>query len=382
VIYLNNAAEGWPKAPGVAAAVANALERPSLSPGRTAGDATNLIAECRERIAHLLGTPDPSRIVLTANGTLALNLAILGILNHSRARPSSPLVVITTVAEHNSVLRPLFRLECQQQVRVLLIGFDVNTGLDLPAFERALSEKPALVAINHASNVTGRINPVARFFALAQQAGAITLLDASQTVGHMPVLPLELGADLVAFPGQKGLHGPAGAGVLYVASGMDLEQTIVGGTGRHSESRSHPSAMPERMEAGTPGTPAIAGLNCALAWHQENADDFRYHFREASRRLREGLRSLPKVRIVDDSLEEEYLGVVSFKVDGWPVEDVGAVLLESFGVACRTGLHCAPLMHEALGTLPEGTVRLSVSGLTTSDDISAAIAAIAKLPSR
>ena len=387
-IYLNNAAEGWPKAPGVAAAVARAMEQPPFSPGRVAGHAAAPAAECRQRIANLLGVPDPRRVVLSASATHALNLAIHGLLTHglladglgthSSAR-RSPAVVITTVTEHNSVLRPLFLMERKQQARIITVGLDASGCLDSAAFERALSERPRLVAINHASNVTGRINCVERWFALAKDAGAVTLLDASQTVGHIPVLPSKLSADLVAFPGHKGLHGPAGTGALYVAPEVDLEQIVVGGSGQNSQSRSHPADMPERLEAGTANGPGLAGLAAALAWHAVNGEDFRQREKQAGRCLRDGLRSIPKVRLFDDAPEWERLSLVPFLVQGWPVDEVGLTLLESFGIVCRTGLHCAPLMHEAIGTMAEGTIRLSASGFNTDVEVQTAVASVARL---
>ncbi|HTX35599.1 MAG TPA: aminotransferase class V-fold PLP-dependent enzyme [Bryobacteraceae bacterium] len=372
-IYLNNAAEGWPKAPGVAQAVHESLEQPPSSAGRVAGSGAGSAAECRRRIAGLLAVPDPRRIVLTTSATHALNLAIHGVGLQDRA------VVITTVTEHNSVLRPLFRLEREGRARIITIGLNADGGLDGEAFERALSGRPRLVAINHASNVTGRIHSVERLFAWAKDAGAVTLLDASQTVGHVPVLPWQLGADIVAFPGHKGLHGPSGTGALYVAPHVELAPLIVGGTGYQSQSRQHPEKMPGRLEAGTPNEPGLAGLAAALAWHGENGAEFRCRSQEAGRLLREGLRSIAKVRLLDDGPEAERISVVSFVVREWPVDEAGIALLESFGVMCRTGLHCAPLIHEGLGSAAEGTIRLSASGFNTRAEIQAAVTAIRRL---
>ncbi|MFZ3210331.1 MAG: aminotransferase class V-fold PLP-dependent enzyme [Terriglobales bacterium] len=373
MIYLNNAAEGWPKAPGVAQAVGQALEQPPSSAGRSVSQNLDWAADCRQRIADLLAVPDPRRIALTTSATHALNLAIHGLGLREQA------VVITTVTEHNSVLRPLFLLERVGRARIIVIGLDAAGRLDGAALQRALSERPALVAINHASNVTGRVNPVETWFALAKDAGAVTLLDASQTVGQIPVRPLQIGADLVALPGHKGLHGPAGTGALYAAPDVDLEQILVGGTGRRSQSRWHPAEMPERLEAGTPNSPGLAGLAAALAWHDSNGNEFRQNGRYVSRLLREGLRSIPKVRLFDDQPGVEYLDLVSFQVEGWEVEETGLALLESFGIACRTGLHCAPLIHEATGCVDQGTVRLSASGFNSEPEIHFAIDALALL---
>lgn len=372
-IYLNNAAEGWPKAPGVVEAVSAAIRNPPSAGQRGVGNGDDPASACRRQISTLLAVPDPHRIVLTAGATHALNLAIRGLA----LQPGS--LVIATVTEHNSVLRPLFLLEKNLQTQLCLIGLDASGSLDRAAFKKALVKRPRLVAINHASNVTGRVNEVASLFALAKDAGAVTLLDASQTVGHVPVLPLQLGADLVAFPGHKGLHGPAGTGALYVAPELDLERIIVGGTGRLSKSRSHPEHMPERLEAGTPNTSGLAGLAAALTWHDLHKDQFRQQAKQAGRCLREGLRSIRSVRLFDNDAEGERLGLASFQVDGWPVDEIGMILRESFNMACRTGLHCAPLMCEAIGASAEGTVRMSASGFNTEFEVSAAIAAVAQL---
>lgn len=352
------------------------MEQPPSSSGRVGGRSTDPPVDCRQLIADLLDVPDARRIVFATSATHALNLAIHGLALRSRA------VVITTVTEHNSVLRPLFLMERSMRARIITIGLDATGCLDSAAFEAALAEHPTLVAINHASNVTGRINDVERFFAMAKAAGATTLLDASQTVGHVPVRPLDCGADLVAFPGHKGLHGPAGTGALYVASHVDLEQIVVGGTGFRSESRSHPADMPHRLEAGTPNGPCLAGLGTALVWHREHGAEYRQRSRHAGNRLHERLRSIAGIRLLDDVPEPHRLGIVSFRIAGWEVAEIGLVLRESFDIMCRAGLHCAPLMHAAIGSSQQGTVRLSTSGFNTDAEIDAAVAAVALLASK
>ncbi|MGB7135241.1 MAG: aminotransferase class V-fold PLP-dependent enzyme [Acidobacteriaceae bacterium] len=375
-IYLNNAAQGWPKAPGVPEAVLEALRQPPPSAGRAAGNSHDPAAECRNRITRLLDLPDPSRSVLTSGATHALNLAIGGL---ALARGAT---VVTTVAEHNSVLRPLFRLQDHRQIRVVLVGLDASGDLDRDDFERALRSRPVLVAITHASNVTGRVFNAGTLLRLARDAGAVTLLDASQTLGLLQVHPRELSADLVAFPGHKGLHGPSGSGALYVASHLQLQPLMVGGTGHLSHSRMHPSEMPERLEAGTPNAPALAGWAAALRWRDSFAEPFTQNSREAGRRLREGLRRVKGVHLFGDAPPADSIGVCSFRIDGWAVDDAGMALQESFGIACRTGLHCAPLIHEALGTAGEGTIRMSVSGFNQSDEIDAALAAVAHMAAK
>lgn len=378
-IYLNNAASSWPKAPGVIDALSGVLAAPPVHPGRAASR-SDPTAACRKRLAELLrgagelpAAPAPERIVLTVNATHALNLAILGL----DLQPGA--LVATTVTEHNSVLRPLNHLARRRGVRIRCAGLDADGRIDARAWEALLSEGPRLAVLNHASNVTGRVADAARLLGAARAAGAVTLLDASQTLGHVPVHPAELHADLVACTGHKALHGPPGTGCLYVAPHLDLEPWIVGGTGVRSDLEFHPGDMPMRLEAGTPNAPALAGLAAALAWLAREGAAHNVRAHRLGARLRSGLRATPGVRLFGDAPDDATTGVVSFAVEGWGIEDAGFVLGESFGIACRTGLHCAPLIHAAIGSAPAGTVRLSVSGFNTDEDIDTALAAVARL---
>lgn len=369
-IYLNDAASAWPKAPGVIEAMQQALSEPPRHPGRTICRPVECVTECRARLAALIGSDEPSRIVLTMNASHALNLAIFGLPLNAGDH------VITTCTEHNSVLRPLLHLRRDIGIRLTLIGLDATGALDRTAYLRALDEAPKLVAINHASNVTGRVNPVDDFFPLAKARGAVTLLDASQSLGHRPVRVDELQADLIAMTGHKGLRGPAGTGALYVAPHLTLRQVFVGGTGSRSNRVFHPEDMPMRLEVGTPNVPSLAGLAAALRWHGACGEAFIRTEQARAEALRAALREIPGVELIDDMPHVERLGVVSFRLAGWPVDEMGYVLAQSFGITTRTGLHCAPLIHTHLGCAPLGTVRLSVSGFTTDEEIAAAAAAI------
>jgi cysteine desulfurase family protein len=373
MIYLNNAATSWPKAPGVIEAVAEGLTRMPEYPGRSAYAEFDPPEECRMRLARMLGTEQSERIVLTTNATHALNLAILGL----GLKPGDE--VVTSVTEHNSMFRPLARLEDVIGLRVTAIGMAADGSLDEEAFEQALLRSPRLVAFNHASNVTGRILPVAAMFARARQAGAVTLLDASQSLGHLPVNVRELNADMIAFTGHKGLRGPSGTGGLYVAPGVKLEQVVVGGTGVRSDLRLHPPEMPTRLEAGTLSLPDLAGLAAALRWREEQEGEFVAIEAARAERLRTGMRDIPRVRLFGDADKAPGTGIVSFRVEGWNVEETGYALAVSFGIVCRTGLHCAPMIHAALGSAPEGTVRFSPSGATTEDEIETALKSVWRL---
>lgn len=374
-VYLNNAATAYPRAPGVAEAVRTCLEQMPGAPGRTAGRADDHLTTCRHRLARLLAISDPTRIVTTQHATHALNLAIFGL---GLRRGDS---VVTTVTEHNSVLRPLAHLAEYHGVRLDVVGLHANGAIDEAAFDRCLDRRPRLVALNHASNVTGRVNPVQALFERSRQAGARTLVDASQSFGHVPVHPEALGADLLAMTGHKGPRGCPGVGALYVAPGIDLDQVLVGGTGVRSDRRLHPSDMPTRLEAGTPNMPALAGFAAALSWLEAHGPAFAARAHRAADAIRDGLRANAQVTLIDDAPGVERTPVVSFRLHAWSVEEAGFVLEESFGIACRTGLHCAPLVHEALGTAPEGTIRMSPSGATTDDDVAYALDAIQKVAS-
>ncbi|MBN1942470.1 MAG: aminotransferase class V-fold PLP-dependent enzyme [Phycisphaerae bacterium] len=372
-IYANNAAGSWPLAPGVAEAVYEAMRQPAWQPGRDARGESNVVENCRARLAALLGVKDPARVVFTPNASFALNLAILGLSLSDGDR------VVTTVTEHNSVLRPLHLLEKEKGVRLTLIGLDSTGRLDMDAFDDALRQGPSLVVCNHASNVTGRVNDVAAIFSRAKARGAATLLDASQSLGYLPVSPSALHADLIAFPGQKGLRGPVGTGALYISPEIKLRQIWMGGTGIRSDVRLHPEPMPLRHEMGTVNVPALAGLAAALAWREEHGGDFREHARRVTREFRDRLREIPGVHIFDDDDACPRVNVVSFRLAEWSVEEAGYVLAESFQIFCRTGLHCAPRIHSHIGSAPDGTVRMSFSGCTTESDVETILSAIKEL---
>lgn len=372
-IYLNNAASAWPRAEGVVDAVGRALVEPPSHPGRTTTTEMDAPARCRRGLAAMLGVDTPERIVLTSHATHALNLAIFGTGLEAGDR------VVTSVTEHNSVLRPLHHLRELLGIEIDVIGLDEDGELDTASFDAALSMCPRLVVLNHASNVTGRVNDVAPLLSKARAHGAATLLDAAQTLGHIPVNAAELCADMVAITGHKGLRGPTGTGALYVAEGLCLRQVYVGGTGVRSDLELHPPDMPMRLEAGTPNVAALAGLAAALQWHQRAGLEFACAEHALASELRVGLRTSPGVHVYDSAPDERRVGIVSFTIDSFPVEDVAYILAESFGIICRCGLHCAPLIHAVIGSAPEGTIRFSVSGANTQDEITAAIDAVRKL---
>jgi selenocysteine lyase/cysteine desulfurase len=343
-----------------------ALQAPPRGAGRSAAD-NDAVEDARAALADWLQVAS-GRIVFAGSATLALNIAIYGLPGESFRH------AVATVMEHNSVLRPLYRAVARWGGRLSIVGLDEEGRLDRQAWLRALEEEPTLAALNHVSNVSGQINPAEELLARARAAGAVTLLDASQSAGHLELTRLASSVDLLVFGGQKGLHGPPGVGLLYVAPRLELEPLYSGGTGVHSELPTQPPAMPVRLEAGTLNAPAIEALAAAVRWHRRAGAAFVERSRQMAERLEQGLHELPHVRLY--GVAGPRLGVVAFRLDGWHPEETAAVLQQSFGVICRAGLHCAPLMHRALGTADAGTVRFSVSGFTAEEEVDRALEAV------
>ncbi len=378
-IYLDNAATSFPKPDVVYAAVEDYHRRLGASAGRgaygSAVAAADIVRRCRLNLARLFNAEGPDRFAFGLNGTDALNTAIHGLLRSGDH-------VVTTAAEHNSVLRPL-RTQAERSVTVTVVECDVAGRVSADAVRAALRQETRLVAITHASNVTGAIQPIAAITAAAKSAGALVLLDAAQTAGHVPIDLSALPVDLMAAPGHKGLLGPLGTGLLYVRPG--IEESIAalrqGGTGTSSELDRHPAGMPERLEAGSLNLPGLAGLEASTRWLIETGvDSIRRPEEELTGRLLDELESLRGVTIHGPRANAERVGVVSITVEGWEPHDLAAVLDAEFGIEVRAGLHCAPLIHHRLGTADAGgTLRLSIGAFTTAEEVDAAVAALRTL---
>lgn len=379
-IYLDNAATSFPKPPAVYAAVDDYQRRIGAAVGRgayrEAVEAQRIVDRCRQFAAQQLGAESPDRIVFTFNGTDGLNLALLGI-----CRPGDH--VITTELEHNSVLRPLRWLLDHRDVAVTILHPNAR-GLIEPADIRAqLRPTTRLVAVQHASNVTGVIQPVADICTVARQANVLTLVDAAQTAGHWPIDLTQLPIDVLVCPGHKGLLGPLGTGLVYIRTGIEREITCyrLGGTGTQSEDDHQPETMPDRYEAGNHNGPGLAGLAAGLGFLQERTvETIRRHEMDLTGRLTEELQRLTGVRVYGHEAAGSYVGVVSFTIEGFAPQEVASILDESFGVQARAGLHCAPGVHRFLGTFATGgTIRFSVGPFTTIQDVESAVIAVREL---
>ena len=379
-VYFDNAATSWPKPPAVYAAVDYAMRELGAGAGRSpyaeATEATRGVEATRRACARLLGIVEPTRLIFTSGGTSALNLAIHGIL-----RPGDH--VVTTVVEHNSVLRPLTAWRDRGATRLTHVACDGAGRVDPDDVRRAIEPKTRLIALAHASNVTGAVQPVAEVAAVARERGVRTLIDAAQTAGQVPIDVAQLGVDLLATSGHKGLLGPLGTGLLYMGPGMEnfVDAIEHGGTGTRSDEDRQPTTMPDKYESGNPNVPAIVGLGAAVeflagrgvaAWQEQ----CRAHLA----RLRNGLEMIPGVRLFGPLATADSVALVSLTIEGYDPQEVAAVLDSSFRIQVRPGLHCAPLMHRALGTLDRGgTVRLSLGHFTTAEEIDAVLLAIGEL---
>jgi cysteine desulfurase family protein len=379
-IYLDNAATSWPKPERVYAAVDRYQRECGAPHGRGAYresiEVAVSISEARRSAARLINAESADRVIFTFNGTDSLNLAIHGIL-----QPGD--IAVTTAAEHNSVLRPLAALEREGQVRIERVGCDSRGVIDLDQLAAAVRTSPRLVVMTHASNVTGALQPVEEAARLSHERGAVFLLDAAQTVGHFPTDVRAIGADLVAAGGHKGLLGPLGTGILYIRPGFEREIKCVrqGGTGTDSFQDWQPDELPARYESGNLNVPGLMGLGAALQWIEERGvRQIRRHACELTAALLDGLRSLPGVTVHGPAGPDERVGVTSISQTGFDPQELAIALDSGRRIQVRAGLHCAPRMHEALGTLGQGgTVRFSVGPMNDFHDVNAAIEAMAEI---
>lgn len=371
MIYLNCAATSLKRPPCVAQAVVEALgSLGSSSRGTSDSDlsAARGAYRCRSAIAALLGSSHPDRVIFASNATQALNTAIFGLVRAGDR-------VVTTVMEHNSVLRPLYALERERGIDLRIVGLDEAGALDYAALERAAAGA-RLVCCTHASNLTGAVADVGRVAAIAHAAGALCLVDASQTAGAYPVDMEGACIDVVCFTGHKALMGPTGTGGLVAAPGIDIKPLLYGGTGVFSDLKDQPPAWPEHLEAGTLNGHGLAGL-AAGAEFLSSVGVERVHERLAGLRLRfvRGLADIPGMTVYGPAAGE-HVATVAVNLAGCDSSALADALAWRYAVATRAGLHCAPLMHEALGTRDTGAVRFSFGYYTTEAEVDAALDAL------
>lgn len=375
MIYLDNAATTLHKPQQVIDAVVHAMQSMGNCARGTheeALDAARTVYDARVRLASLFGCPRVDHVAFTANSTEALNIAINGLIG-----PGDH--VISTDLEHNSVLRPLYRLEAEHGVELSFVPADKLGNVDYADFERLMKPNTRAVVCTNASNLTGTVLDIERIAKTAHSHGALVIVDASQTAGCWPIDMKKMGIDVLCFTGHKGLMGPQGTGGICVKEGIEIRPFKVGGSGVQSYSRTHPAEYPTRLEAGTLNGHGIAGLGAAAKFISETGVE-NIHAKERSLMLRfyEGVKDIEGVTVYGDFTKDK-TAIVALNIRDYESGEVSYELSQGYGIATRPGAHCAPRMHKALGTAEVGAVRFSFSFYNTEEEIDEAVRAVAEL---
>ena len=375
MIYMDNAATTMRKPDEVIEAVVGAMNSMGNA-GRGAHSASlsasRVIYNTRESLARFFGAESPKQIVFTNNSTESLNIAIKGLLE-----PGDH--VVTTMLEHNSVLRPLYEME-EKGVSLTIVKSSLKGTISYADLEDAVQENTKAIICTNASNLTGNYVDVKRVGEIAKRKGVLLVVDASQTAGVYPIHVKEMNIDVLCFTGHKSLLGPQGTGGLYVREGLELKPLKSGGSGLLTYSRKHPSEMPTALEAGTLNGHGIAGLGAAIAYlEKEGIDNIREKELKHMWKFYNGVKGIPGIKVYGDFDTEVRCPVVTLNIADYDSSEVSDELLMTYGISTRPGAHCAPLMHEALGTVEQGAVRFSFSHYNTEEEIETAIAAIKEL---
>ncbi|HDZ40777.1 MAG TPA: aminotransferase class V-fold PLP-dependent enzyme [Bacteroidetes bacterium] len=380
LIYLDNSATSFPKPDVVYDFMCNFYREHGVNPGRSGFDAAietgEVVFNTRRLLTELFNGDDPNRLTFSYNATDSLNLILCGLINKGDH-------VITTNLEHNSVLRPLYHMSIDGLADVSYIPFDENGYVHPDDIKKAIKKNTSAVVVNHCSNVLGTIQPVKEIGRLCREEGLLFIVDGSQSAGAVPVDVEEMGIDAFIFTGHKCLLGPTGIGGSYVRTGIDPKHTRYGGTGVRSAVKTHLFEFPYRLEAGTLNLIGVAGLKAGVEWLKEEGMN-KIHEREMTlyRKLRDGLSETENVILYCQDGNESRNPVVSFNVEGFEAGDVGTMLDVDYEIACRTGLHCAPRVHEQLATDKiHGSVRFSIGPFNTEDHIKTAIEAVREIAS-
>ncbi len=378
IVYLDNGATSYPKPESVYTFMDQFFRRAGVNPGRSGYDlcmeAGKMLDDTRKLLTQFFNGRDPNRLCFGYNATDALNLIIFGLLGEGDH-------AVTTTIEHNSVLRPLYHLSKNGGVEVDYVPFDEAGFVDPERIRRSFRPNTRLVIVNHGSNVIGTVQPVREIGRYCRERGIPFAIDASQTAGHIPIDLQEDNIDIVAFTGHKSLLGPTGIGGLYVGENITIRQTRAGGTGVRSAARFHLEEYPYRLEYGTPNILGVAGLNAGVSWIQERGiTSIAAHEMRLLAVLRDGLREIDRVILYCQNDLTNHIPILSFNIKGMEASDSGTMLDVDHNIACRTGLHCAPLVHEQLGTAKiKGSVRFGIGAFNTEDDIQTAVKAVAEI---
>ena len=375
MIYLDNAATTLHKPPCVIDAVVramNSMGNASRGSNDSALTASRIVYDTRVRLAKLFGCSRPDHVIFTSNSTEALNIALSGIFN-----PGDH--VISTDCEHNSVLRPLYRQEEEGTISLSFVPADRKGRVDYADFERLIRPETRAIVCTHASNLTGNIIDVERVGEIAQKHHLLFVVDASQTAGAVPINMGQMHIDILCFTGHKGLMGPQGTGGMCIREGIEIRPFKVGGSGVHSFDRHQPSAYPTRLEAGTLNGHGIAGLHAALQFLEETGiETIREHEMHLMHRFYDGVRAIPGVTVYGD-FDAPRTAVVTLNIGDEDAALISDALMEDYEIATRAGAHCAPRIHQALGTAEQGSVRFSFAWFNTDEEVDTAIRAVREL---
>jgi cysteine desulfurase/selenocysteine lyase len=379
IIYLDNAATTYPKPKTVLQGMTDLYLRYGVNPGRSGYDLCliggDLVQTTRQQLTELFGGSDPDRLIFAYNASEALNILIQGMVE-----PNDH--VISTTVEHNSVIRPLNHLREQQNIAVDYIPYEKDGVVDPQRIADSFRRETRLVVVNHGSNVIGSIQPVAEIGRLCRERGILFVVDTAQTAGVIPIDIERMSIDALAFTGHKSLLGPTGIGGLYVREGVTVRPTRYGGTGVRSAHPFHLDEYPYRLEVGTGNVLGIAGLHVSLQYIAGKGMDAIYkHEMELFAALQAGLQAIDGLTLHGTTSLENRLPVLSLTVEGRDPSDVGTMLDVDHNIATRTGLQCAPLVHEQMGTAPRGTVRMSIGPTNKASDVDAAINAMMDITS-
>lgn len=378
-VYLDHAATSFPKPPSVYRAIMNVLKQVGGSPGRSdhraAREASQIVQETREKIARLFAIPKAEQVIFTHNATEAINLALKGLL-----APKDH--VLISSMEHNSVVRPLRKLE-EMGVKFSIIPCSREGYLDISTFKKGLQRKTKLIVLTHASNVTGMIFPITEIGHFARSRGIFFMVDAAQTAGLLPINVQRMKIDLLACPGHKSLYGPQGTGFLYVSKEINLKPLLEGGTGTDSEYDRQPKRMPFCLESGTLNTPGIAGLGAGISFiMKEGLEKIWHRESKLTKYLMEGLQKIPGLKIYGSLKPEERVPVISFNLNSVHPGQLAYLLDKIYNIGVRSGLHCAPHAHRTLGTFPYGAVRASLGFFNNVKDAQALLKALKDISQR
>jgi len=376
LVYFDNASTTFPKPASVYSATDTFFRTGAVNPGRGTYDlaiqCSEMVSDCRMEIAQMFHFKHPDNVIFCFNATDALNLGIKGYV-----KPGDH--VIATANEHNSVLRPLNALK-KQQLKVTFIGNDDNGVVNLGQLESSITQKTSLIIANHASNVTGIIQPIREIGSIAKRHNLAFLVDCAQTAGKVNIDMPGNQVDMLAFAGHKGPFGPTGTGGLLISPKIKINTIKEGGTGGKSQLEIQPLNMPEKFEAGTLNVVGIYGLKAGIQFIREVGVSSIYdHEDQLIQKLINGLREIPKVQIYGYPDNINRVSVISFNIEGQIALVTNQVMAERYGIASRSGLHCAPLIHQEIRSFPSGAVRLSPGFFNTEEEVDYVLQSVAEI---